>query len=165
MKKRMLPLAMLLCLAMVACAKPTQPQEEEPQTDTTTDALIETLTAGEMFSEPLEPLDVEMAYVLYRFADYHVEEDDLLSASVFRSSGATCEEWAVIEFADVQEAVEGYDALLDYIEDQISSNSDYRPQEVSKLKAAILEKYKNTVVMIIADDKEAAENALQDMKN
>ena len=58
--------------------------------------LLET----EALSEPLEPLDAELAFVLYGLEDAGLPLEQLISASAFRSTGATCEEVALFTFAD-----------------------------------------------------------------
>ena len=91
---------------------------------------------------------------------YGLEHAGLSSANVtglcaYRSSGATCEEATVFHFADEAAAQTALNALSDYIAAQIHANRDYRPAELPKLEQAILECRGNTVLLVVAADREA----------
>ena len=47
---------------------------------------------GGAFSEELEELDADIAFNLYKLADYGLDREKLKEATVHRSAGATCEE-------------------------------------------------------------------------
>ena len=109
----------------------------------------------------MEELDGDTAFALYRLADYGLSREDLTDCAVLRSSGATCEEGAVLVFAGEDQADQGRKALESYVQNQITSNRDYRPAEIPKLESALISRQGNTVLLVVASDYEAAQGALE----
>ena len=100
MKKLLhMTLVLALLLGLSACAKGGD--NDAPPLYGTYDvaALVE---AG-AFSEELEELDGDTAFMLYKLADYDLEREDLKDCAVQRSAGATCEEAAVLVFTSILE--------------------------------------------------------------
>jgi len=148
-----LMMAILCVLTMTACGQP----EQETFT-------LETLTAVQSagaFSEELEELDADTAFMLYKLADYGLERGDLTDCAVLRSAGATCEEGAVLILADKDKAEKAAEALGAYLEGQIESNVDYRPAEIPKLEGAVLMTRGNTVLMAVANDAAAVRSVFE----
>lgn len=154
MKKLMgLMLAFVCVLTMAACGEP------EPEAFT-----VETLAAVQAagaFSEELEELDADTAFMLYRLDDYGLERADLVDCAVLRSAGATCEEGAVLILADAESAEKTAEALGGYLEDQIESNEDYRPAEIPKLKGAVLMTRGKSVLLAVANDAAAVRSVFE----
>ena len=113
------------------------------------------------FSEELEELDADTAFLLYKLADYGLERETLKEATVCRSAGATCEELAVLIFDSEDSASSARDALEAYVQNQIDENTDYRPQEIPKLKSARINQREETVLFVVANDMEAAKDAVE----
>ena len=90
-----------------------------------------------------------------------LEREDLTAAKVLRSAGATCEEGAVLVFTSGDQAQTAVQALGDYVQKQIDSNRDYRPQELPKLESAVIQQRENTVLLLVAGDLEAAQGVLE----
>lgn len=84
----------------------------------------------------------------------------MTGCAVLRSAGATCEEGAVLVFSDDTQAGKALTALQDYIQGQIEANEDYRPGEIPKLENAYAAQQGNSVVLIVANDLQAAKEAL-----
>ncbi|MBE6972789.1 MAG: DUF4358 domain-containing protein [Ruminococcaceae bacterium] len=149
--KRLLPLILLLCLSLTltSCSlkqnKPPFPQD-----------LPRTLLDSDTFSEPLEQLDADIIQPLYGLDESDLDPEQLTAATVHRSSGATCEELALLTFTDEGAAQTAVNALNLYITAQISSNRDYRPAEIPKLEKAFLEQRGTTVLLLVANDYESA---------
>ena len=122
------------------------------------DAVNQMAQSG-AFSEELEELDGDIAFSLYRLADQGLEREDLTGCAVLRSAGATCEEGAVLVFSDDAQAGKALTALQDYIQGQIEANEDYRPGEIPKLENALVSQQGSTVLLVVANDLDAA-NAL-----
>ena len=61
----------------------------------------------------------------------------------------------------VVEACPGAKVLGDYVQKQIDSNRDYRPQELPKLESAVIQQRENTVLLLVAGDLEAAQGVLE----
>lgn len=122
---------------------------------------VQAMADAGAFSETLEELDSDTAFALYRLADYDLSQEDLKECAVLRSAGATCEEGAVLVFtsADKAEAAEG--ALKDYVQGQIEANEDYRPAEIPKLEAALIDRRGETLLLAVAKDLDAAKTAVE----
>ena len=131
------------------------------ETAYTTDQVQKMVDAG-AFSEQLESLDGDTAYALYKLGDYELSREDLTDCAVLRSAGATCEEAAVLIFADSDKAEQAEKALKDYVSGQISANRDYRPNEIPKLEGALVEQKDNSVLLVVANDMDAAKGVVGD---
>lgn len=143
--------ALFLCLALaLTLAACSQSQPHFPSN------LPQQLLESDAFSEPLEPLDAELAWMLYCLDMNGLEFEQLTAADAHRSSGATCEELALLTFSDETAAQTAVNTLDLYIAAQILSNKDYRPAEVPKLEDAILEQRGTAVLLLVANDYEAA---------
>ncbi len=115
------------------------------------------------FSETLEELDADTAFsALYRLESYGLDREDLKDCAVLRSAGATCEEGAVLVLDSEAHAKDAQKALEDYVQGQIDANEDYgyRLAEVPKLKDAYIDVKGSTVLMVVANDLEAAKKAV-----
>ena len=150
-----LMLAVMLALVLTACEDSSG---EQPRNFTTGD--VQNLVEAGVFSEELEELDADVAFALYRLGDCGLSREDLMEAAVVRSAGATCEEAAVLLFVDEKAAERAEQAMEDYLEGQIESNINYRPDEIPKLENAILEKRAEGMVLVVAHDTEKAEEVL-----
>ena len=128
-------LALSLALALAACGG-----KVEKYTTGDVQAMVD---AG-AFSEELEELDGDTAFLLYKLADY----------------GATCEEAAVLVLSGNEQAKRAAEGLYTYLNDQIKANENYRPAEIPKLKEAYLSIKGSTVLMVVANDLEAAKAAV-----
>ncbi len=98
--------------------------------------------------------------MLYKLEDAGLSREDLTGGLCRRSAGATCEELAVLIFDDEKAAEAAVQSLQTYLEGQIASNTDYRPAEIPKLEGAWVEQRGNTVLMVVANDVEAAKEAV-----
>ena len=157
MKKLLhMTLVLALLLGLSACAKGGD--NDAPPLYGTYDvaALVE---AG-AFSEELEELDGDTAFMLYKLADYDLEREDLKDCAVQRSAGATCEEAAVLVFTSADKAKTAKGALEDYVQGQIEANTDYRPAEIPKLEEALVDVRGETLLLVVANDRDAVDQTL-----
>ena len=157
--KRLMSLLMslLLTAALMLPLTACSPKEAKPPFPTSlTTQLLET----EVFSEELEPLEAELAWMLYGLDATTLTQEQRTGASIFRSTGATCEEIALFTFADEAAAQTAADALDRYLTAQIEINKDYRPAELPKLKQAVLERRGTTVLLLVANDYQATHELL-----
>lgn len=153
MKKFMnLTLVLALALVLTACGGKTEAEVWDT-------GDVQALLDSGAFSEELEELDKDTAFILYRLADYGL--DRLSGAVVFRSAGATCEELAylVLDSEDSAKAAKG--ALEDYVQSQIDENVDYRPAEIPKLENAYIDQRGETLLLVVASDIDAAKKAVE----
>ena len=145
-------LALSLALALAACGG-----KEEKYTTGDVQAMVD---AG-AFSEELEELDGDTAFLLYKLADYGLDEGDVKKCAVLRSAGATCEEGAVLVLSGEKAAKSAGDALKTYVQGQIDANVDYLPAEIPKLEGAYIDVKGSTVLMVVADNLDAAKDAVK----
>ena len=157
MKKLLhMTLVLALLLGLSACAKGGDNDAPPLYGTYHVAALVE---AG-AFSEELEELDGDTAFTLYKLADYDLEREDLKDCAVQRSAGATCEEAAVLVFTSADKAKTAKGALEDYVQGQIEANTDYRPAEIPKLEEALVDVRGETLLLAVANDREAVEQTL-----
>jgi len=163
--KRVMALCMLLVMTLSLSACGGAQEDPAPRRFEVTDPQM--LADAGVFSEELEVLEGDIPFALYLLADYGLTLKDLEECSAMRSAGATCEEVAVLVFdgddADARhEKVElARQALEDYVQNQIDSNADYRPNEIPKLENALIEGRGNRIVLVVAEDVEQAKELLE----
>ncbi len=98
------------------------------------------------------------------FSLYDLDEIDVKEVTLYASTGATAEEVAVIKTKDGKaEAVEK--ACRKRIEAQKQGFEDYVPKELEKLEKPVIMKAGNSVIMVVCDDREAAEKLLANYEN
>lgn len=151
-----LPLVLALVLGLAACGGGAN---DAPPLYSA--GLVTKLVEAGAFSEELEELDADTAFLLYRLADSGLERADMKECTVLRSAGATCEEGAVLVFASADQANTAVDALSSYIDGQITANEDYRPGELPKLEDALISRRGETVLLVVAGDIDAAKQAVK----
>lgn len=157
MKKLLhMTLVLALLLGLSACAKGGDNDAPPLYGTYHVAALVE---AG-AFSEELEELDGDTAFMLYKLADYDLEREDLKDCAVQRSAGATCEEAAVLVFTSADKAKTAKGALEDYVQGQIEANTDYRPAEIPKLEEALVDVRGETLLLAVANDRDAVDQTL-----
>jgi len=115
------------------------------------DKLSEELLSGGVFSEKLEPLDLDILDYLYE-----VSEDDYEKAAVYCSSGATADELAIFKTKDEKAAERILEAVQKRIDSQINGFKNYVPAEVPKLEKAYTNTYGSYVLLCVSTDSEAA---------
>ena len=154
MKKLMAFMMAAACvLTMSACGK--------PESEAFTLETLQRVQEAGAFSEELEDLDADTAFMLYRLADYGLDREDLTEAAVLRSAGATCEEGAVLIFSDQDRAEKAAEAMGDYLDSQIEANENYRPNEIPKLEGAILLTEGKSLLMVVPNDAAAVRNLFE----
>ncbi|MGI5963239.1 MAG: DUF4358 domain-containing protein [Lawsonibacter sp.] len=159
-KKEWKALLLSVCvgLLLVSCGSAEKEQPAEFSVE-----LVQDLADAGAFSEELEPLDGDTAFALYRLGDYGLEREALTDCAVLRSSGATCEEAAVLqlELDSEEDAQQVEQALKDYLQSQIDSNRGYRPMEIPKLEDALVERQGNSFLLVVANDLSVVQSVLE----
>ena len=155
--KKLLTAALVLVMVLSAAACGGKKNGAPPLYGTSD---VSTIAEAGAFSEELEELDADTAFALYRLADYGLTQDDLKECAVLRSSGATCEEGAVLVFTGADKAKTAKEALENYVQSQIEANTEYRPAEIPKLEAALGDVRGETLLLVVANELDAAKEAL-----
>ena len=153
-------LRVMLAVALCAAALAGCGSSEKGGSAYTTDDVNKRAEAG-AFSEELETVDADTAFALYGLADAGLTREQLTDCAVLRSAGATCEEAAVLILDSEDAAQTTMTALDGYIQNQIDTNKDYRPEEIPKLESAWPSAQANTVLLVVANDLDAAQNAVK----
>lgn len=138
-------MTLVLCACGGGAAEPFDPAS-------TASALLD----SGAFSENLEQLDQDVACMLYG-----IDESTVTGSAVYGSTGATAEEIAVFTLTDETAAQAAKTALETRVADQKTALESYLPAEIVKLDAAIIEQRGSSVLMVVAADAEAAQNALK----
>lgn len=157
MGKRVKPISLLLALSLTlsACGGGGgQAASFDPET--TCEALLD----SGAFSTQLEELEPAL---LYDFEGYGLEEGAVTGGLAYSASGLT-EQVAVLKCRD-EAAAEETEALLEtYLADAKTAFADYAPAEAGKLENAILERREDTVLLVVPNDADAAEKAVDALK-
>ena len=111
------------------------------------DMLLETIA----FRDVLTAISDEMSGALFQ-----ISGQDVIKQKVYVSSGATAEEIAVFEAADIEAAERIEGAVLQRVADQRASFTDYLPAELPKLDDPFLMVRDKYVILCLSDDNERA---------
>ncbi len=162
MKKTILLTLLCLCLLLTACAgngeKETgtpSPTPSAPVAERYELSLADAVRESGAFSEDLEELDMDTVAVLYG-----IEINDLTEGKAYSSAGATAEEVAVLHFVSEDAAKAACKAMSLYVEGRAESYGDYLPAEVPKLENAVCEVKGDSVLLLVANDMDAAQSVL-----
>ncbi len=145
--KKAFSLFLLLCLslALTGCG------DGKPVTALDGEALASELMDASVFSVPLTELAESKAGSFYS-----VDAASLKSAVMYHASGTSKEQIAVFEATDEKAAQDMAATLQGLVADWIDSDRDYAPDEVPKLESAVLRQSGTFVILVVADQSDAA---------
>ncbi len=148
---------MLAIAGFAGCGGEVQPDPDENPYTKTIDAaeLAEYLFENITFYDELNQVDKEIAFELYG-----IEPNTALEGTVYMSTGATAEEIAVFTVSGEEAALLVSAAYEARIEDQKRGFENYVPEEIPKLENAFIVQIDSAVVMIVCNDVEEAETAV-----
>lgn len=146
--RRLIPLG-ALCLLLSACGS-SEPAPFDPA------AAAQALQDSGAFSEPLEPIDQDLACGTL----YDIDGETVTDCAVYTTPTAGAEELAVFTLTDETAASAALDALRQRVEEQSDVLRSYQPDEVGKLDNAILEQRGASVLLAVAADADAARSAV-----
>ncbi len=152
MKKILILMAsLILMVTLTACGGDEAPEEKGFDPITVADSIV----AGEYFSDDLQPIEDNVVADMYG-----IDFEMVASSKVYFGTNATPEEVAVFTAVDAASAETIKEAVLQRVSDQITAFRDYMPDQVIKLENAIVLTSENNVILCVADDKDAAESAI-----
>jgi len=151
MKKILLSLLAVLLLGLCACAPKTPAKQPLPSPD----ELAAELLATGGFAEELTLADVDVGCFLYG-----LQQSDAPGMRYYFSSGAVADEIAVLPCADDAAKQKVLSECANRLDLQDQLFTVYRPEEVPKLKDALVLEQGNTVVLCVAADYEKVRSVL-----
>lgn len=120
------------------------------------DELGDALNTQITYKDELGQLDLQTAAMFINISGI-----DIVDGVVYEGSGATAEEIVVFKCASDEEAAKAKAVLEERVEEQIESFTDYVPEELTKLNAAVIRVNGEYAVLSVSDDPKSA-NAIID---
>ena len=154
MKKLTILLTALALVVLAACGgKDPAPAGYDPET--TSKALLE----SGAFEQELSRLDADMV------SAYLGLEDEPEAAAVYTSMEGGYEELAILTMAD-EAAAAAKTAVEAHVTAQTETETEvqYKPEDLPKLKDAVIRQAGNTVVLVVAADYDAVSAVLDGSK-
>ena len=146
----------LLCLVLTGCGGEKNTASYDPE------AVTAALVASSAFSEDLERLDTDIAFQLLGFDRWAESPEKAGELVAYYSTGATSEIAAAFRTDGGKETLDkAEESAKQWLARQKEVLADYQPQEIAKLNDAILERKGNSLLLVVAADRAAAEAVLQ----
>lgn len=102
------------------------------------------------FDDSLNKIDSQMINKIYNI-------DNATYSIAYIGSGATAEEFAVFKFDTQEQTMSAYKKIQDRVEQQIQDYSTYIPQEVARLKQAIIQQEGTYVIYCVSASQKVKE--------
>ena len=120
--------------------------------------IVEIIEYESKYLEDVKDLlvDLETAKMFLNLADIEVVE-----ACIYESSGATAEEIVVLVCADADSAAKAKTAFEQRVEEQTENFTDYVPEEVPKLKDAVIITEDVYAVLSVSGDASKAKSIIE----
>ncbi len=107
------------------------------------------------YADTLAPMDLDMAGMFLNLSDVNVTK-----ASIYEGSGGTAEEIVVLECASDEDAKKAEEVLKTRVQEQIESFTDYVPEELTKLNAAVIKVNGKYAVLSVCDTPDEAKKII-----
>ena len=156
-------LALALSVSMFGCAKEEKQvyavnenladvQAEQDQADAAEEVVINAkdiadALAGLSYDDNIAEVDLDTAKMFL-----NLDGVDIVESYVYESSGATAEEIVVLKCADAANASKAKDVFSQRIEEQTENFTDYVPEELPKLKDAVIAVNGEYAVLSVSKD-------------
>lgn len=121
------------------------------------DVLAQALLDGGSYAETLSPVSDKITQKRYAF-----DEGEVKAAYAYAGTNAVVDEIAVFKTDDAAAAMEKVKA---HIDSQTELFKSYRPDEVSKLEAAVVETVGDCVVVCVSQDSDKARDIIAEATN
>lgn len=172
--KKLLVIAMLASLLALTGCKTEEKEvhdlsikvgEEETEAGEETSDVAKAVDAKELadkllgdvsYDDTLTEVDLETAKMFLNIADVEITE-----SYIYESSGATAEEIVVFCCKDSESASKAKTAFEQRVEEQTENFTDYVPEEVPKLKDAVIITSKEYAVLSVSGDSSKAKDIIE----
>lgn len=114
-------------------------------------ALGNDLATKITYADTLAPMDLDMAGMFLNLSDVNVTK-----AAIYEGSGGTAEEIVVLECASDEDAKKAEEVIKTRVAEQIESFTDYVPEELTKLNAAVIRVNGKYAVLSVSDTPDEA---------
>ncbi len=114
-------------------------------------ALGNDLSTKITYADSLGQMDIDTASMFLNLSDVNV-----VKAAIYEGSGGTAEEIVVLECASDTDAQKAEQVLKDRVSEQIESFTDYVPEELTKLNAAVIKVSGKYAVLSVSDTPDEA---------
>ncbi len=108
-----------------------------------------------MYQDTLAAMDLDTAGMFLNLSEVNVTK-----AAVYEGSGGTAEEIVVLECASEDDAKKAEQVLKDRVSEQIESFTDYVPEELTKLNAAVIKVSGKYAVLSVSDTPDEAKKII-----
>lgn len=136
-------LAAAVALLLAGCGK--------AKADFDVSALGSDLAQNITYADTLGEMDLGTASMFLNLSGV-----DVVKASIYEGSGGTAEEIVVLECSSEDEAKKAEQVLKDRVSEQIESFTDYVPEELTKLNAAVIKVSGKYAVLSVSDTPDEA---------
>ena len=153
MRNRAVVFAAAVCLLLAGCGSSGGAAAEAY----TKEQATEILDSG-IFTYELDEYDYNLAWDIYGLESASLTQEQLVDGVLWNSSGADCEQLALLIFSDSEGAEAAVSAMETYLQNQIESNRDYRPAEIPKLEDPFLQAAGETVLLVVSPGTQAVKD-------
>lgn len=145
MKKKILML-LVFCLTLIATIELCGGRRYQSYPSGTITKILN----SDAFSVPLQEVNGDQTY----YADYRMDPENrrYWGMLVNRAEGDCVEEFAYFNFYTGQDAENAKAGFQAYLEEQIERLGDSAPEEVAKLKKAVLRVRGSTLIFVVAEN-------------
>ena len=147
MRKTVLLIAAVAALLLAGCGG--------KKADFDVAALGNDLATKITYEDSLGQMDLDMAGMFLNLSDVNVTK-----AAIYEGSGGTAEEIIVLECASDEDAAKAEGVLKTRVSEQITSFTDYVPEELTKLNAAIVKVNGKYAVLSVSGSPEEAKKII-----
>ncbi len=109
------------------------------------------------YKDELMEVSLDKAAMFYDFSGIKIDEGCL-----YESSGATAEEIVVLKCSDSQSVAVAKEVLSGRVSEQIESFKDYVPEEITKLKSAVIISNSEYAILSVSDDPDGAKKIIEE---
>ncbi len=143
MKRFMVAVTVVAAVVLAGCGG--------KKADFDVDGLANDLATKITYQDSLAQMDLDSAGMFLNLSGL-----DVVKASVYEGSGGTAEEIVVLECATDADAKKAEDVLKTRVSEQIESFTDYVPEELTKLNAAVIKVSGKYAVLSVSDTPDEA---------